>query len=322
METKTLQFKIDKSIESDDRSIGTIKGWASVFNNVDLVGDTILPGAFTSSIKRFKKSGRMIPMLSGHSMHNLIGGFDPQKIKETEDGLYVEGQVDLETQGGREAFSLMKKGFITGMSIGGYAPPAGIEMRVDGRDISEFMLYEISVTPIPAEPNAQLTDVKSATSFKDYPLMSEDTEWDKAKAIKQIRDKTESEDEPSGTYRNGFMWFDSDDSGSFGSYKLPYTYVVDGQFKAVPRAIFAIASVLQGGRGGVDIPDFDKAKVKAHVERYYKKMDRPSPFKNSDDSDKKGLNIENEYDSLKKVSDLDLRLSVMKLNNAIRRIKK
>lgn len=322
METKTLQFKIEKAVESNDRSIGTIKGFASVFNSVDLVGDTIMPGAFKSSIKKFKKSGQMIPMLSGHSMDNLIGGFDPKKMKETDDGLYVEGQVDLDTQRGREDFSLMKKGFMTGMSIGGYTMPDGIEMRSDGRDITNFDLYEISVTPMPAEPKAQLTDVKSATSFKDYPLMSEDTEWDKGKAIKQIRDKTGSEDEPSGTYRNGFMWFDSDDSGSFGSYKLPYTYVVDGQFKAVPRAIFAIAAVLQGGRGGVDIPDFDKAKVKAHVERYYKKMDRPSPFKNSDDSDDKGLNIGNECDSVKKASDLDLRLSVMKLTNLIRRMKK
>ena len=207
MDIKSITFKIDKAVESEDRSIGTIKGYASVFNSVDLVGDTIKKGAFDQSIKAYRKAGKMFPMLSGHSMDKVIGGFDPSKMRETEDGLYVEGQIDLDTQRGREDFSLMKKGFMNGMSIGGYADPENVKMRSDGRDIMKFDLMEISVTPMPAEPKAQVEEVKAATSFKDYAIAEGDPAWDKSKAVDQIRSKTGSEEEPSGTYRNGFMWF-------------------------------------------------------------------------------------------------------------------
>lgn len=323
MNRKVISLKIEKALESDDRSVGVIRGIASSFDNVDLQGDRMLPGAFKQSIKKFKKSNKLVPMLSGHSMDKVIGGFDPAKMKETANGLWVEGQIDLDTQRGKEDFSLMKKGFMTGLSIGGFIDPADIEMKSDGtRDIKNFIMMEISVTPIPANEEAQVEEVKGATTFKDYALMSEDTEWEKSKAISDIRKKTSSEDDPSGTYRNGFMWFDSDDSESFGGYKLPYTYVVDGKFKAVPRAIFAIASVLQGGRGGVNIPDSDKATVRAHVEKYYKKMGRPSPF--NDDSDK-SLQAGDSYDNVSVKStdgdELSLIVTLMGLRNLTRRMK-
>lgn len=319
MDRKSASFKVEKALESEDRSIGTIKGYASVFNSVDLVGDTILPGAFSDSIKRFRKDNKMIPMLSGHSMDKVIGGFDPSKMRETEDGLYVEGQIDLDTQRGREDFSLMKKGFMSGMSIGGYTTPEDSTMRSDGRDIMKFDLHEISVTPMPAEPNAQVTDVKAVPPYKDYAIIDGDPAWDKSKAISQIRDKTSSEDEPSAGYRNGFMYFDSSDSKNFGAYKLPYVYVVDGEYKVVPKALSAIAGALSGARGGLDIPDADKAKVRAQVERYYRKMGKESPFKDSDD---KSLNVEQNCDRVEKASNLDMNMAVMKLNNLIWRIKK
>lgn len=319
MNRKSIKFQIEKAIESEDRSIGTIRGLASTYSTIDSYGDQVLPGAFKKSIRSFKKNNRMIPMLSGHSMDKVIGGFDPSQMKETEDGLMVEGKIDLDTQRGREDFSLMKKGFMTGMSIGGMISPEDVEMTSKGvRQIKNFELMEISVTPMPANQDAQVTEVKGATSFKDYPLMDEGTEWDKSKAISDIRAKTKSEDGPSGTYRNGFMWFDSDDSESFGAYKLPFTYVVDGEFKAVPRAIFAIAAVLNGARGGVDIPASDIAKVKSNVEKYYKKMGRDSPFTTSND---KSLKKDKECDTVVKATELDVKMTMMKLNNLIRRIK-
>ena len=313
--TKTFNFKVEKATESDDRSIGTIKGYASVFNSVDLVGDTIEKGAFSQSIKQYRKSKSMPPMLSGHSMDKVIGGFPI--LREDDIGLYVEGKVDLDTQRGREDFSLAKKGFLTGMSIGGYANDTVFTDK--GRTIKNFKLMEVSLTPMPAEPKAQIQDVKAATSFKDYPIADDDTVWDKSKAISQIRSKTGSENEPSGSYRNGFMWYDSSDAKNFDSYKLPYVYVVDGQFKIIPKALSAIAGSLSGARGGLDIPEADKETIKSYIERYYKKMGKDSPFKDS--SSDKELNIDHNCDSVKKASELDIRLSVMKLNNMIRRIK-
>lgn len=307
MERKNVQFAIEKATMSEDRTIGTIIGYASTYGNIDMVGDRVMPGAFKKSIAKFKKTGRMIPMLSGHSTDNVIGGFDPSRMKETDQGLRVEGKVDLNTQRGREDFSLMSNGFISGMSIGGFTTPEDVTMADDGiREINNFQLYEISVTPMPANEEAQIEMVKAVPSFKDYALAPEDTEWDGSKARGQIKEKTGSADGPSSTYRNGFMYFDSSNADDFGAYKLPYVYVMDGQFKAVPRALAAIVGVLKGGRGGVDIPDADKEKVKSQVRRYYKKMGKDDPF-----SEKNVQIIEN------KSNIFDVKMVLSKLDNLI-----
>jgi hypothetical protein len=40
----------------------------------------------------------------------------------------------------------------------------------------------------------------------------------------------------------------------------------------------AAAGVLDGARGGVDIPAADVAKAKRHVAKYYRKMDDTPPW--------------------------------------------
>src|SRR5690606_32361444 len=54
--------------------------------------------------------------------------------------------------------------------------------------------------------------------------------------------------------------------------------VIDGRLMAVPRAIFAAAAVIQGARGGVNIPDSDIPAIKRHLERYYRKMEKEPPW--------------------------------------------
>ena len=40
----------------------------------------------------------------------------------------------------------------------------------------------------------------------------------------------------------------------------------------------AAAAVMQGSRGGVDLPDNDIQRVKNHLARYYVKMDDTAPW--------------------------------------------
>jgi len=40
----------------------------------------------------------------------------------------------------------------------------------------------------------------------------------------------------------------------------------------------AAGNVVQGGRGGVDLPQDDIARVKGHLARYYEKMGRTAPW--------------------------------------------
>jgi hypothetical protein len=54
--------------------------------------------------------------------------------------------------------------------------------------------------------------------------------------------------------------------------------VVDGKLVAVPRAVHAAAAVMQGSRGGIDLPDKDIDRVKSHLAKYYAKLDETPPW--------------------------------------------
>ncbi len=40
----------------------------------------------------------------------------------------------------------------------------------------------------------------------------------------------------------------------------------------------AAAAVMQGSRGGVDLPKKDNDRVKSHLAKYYRKMDDTAPW--------------------------------------------
>lgn len=105
-----------------------------------------------------------------------------------------------------------------------------------------------------------------------FPLADRGRAWASSAADKRLRVWAGAEEKPNAKYASAFMWHDAKASDQFGSYKLGFVDIVDGQAKAIPRAIFAIAAVLQGSRGGVNIPDSERAGVKAKVEAYYGKM--------------------------------------------------
>lgn len=73
-------------------------------------------------------------------------------------------------------------------------------------------------------------------------------------------------------YRTAHLWFDGENQEAFGGYKLKIVDVVDGKPKAVPRGIFRAAGIIQGARGGIDISEADKDKVRNHLNRYYAAM--------------------------------------------------
>ena len=50
------------------------------------------------------------------------------------------------------------------------------------------------------------------------------------------------------------------------------------QLKAVPRGVMAAAGIMEGARGGVDLPDDDIDRVKSHLAKYYAKMDDTPPW--------------------------------------------
>ncbi len=118
----------------------------------------------------------------------------------------------------------------------------------------------------------------TVVEFQDLPLADRDREWDGDDAERRVREWASASDGPNARYRTAFVWYDGDERDEFGSYKLPIADVVGGELRAVPRGVMAAAAVLQGSRGGVDIPKDEVDRVKNHIAKYYGKMGETAPW--------------------------------------------
>lgn len=268
MEQRGFKFDV-KSIDEQ----GIFEGYAAVFNNVDLGGDVIEPGAFK---KTLQENPRM-PILWQHNPTEPIG----VTLEAYEDGrgLKVKGQLNLETTRGREAYALLKQGALKGLSIGYDSVKEAWEGTK--RILKEIRLWEWSLVTFPMNPLAQVEAVKAVVPYQDLPLADEGRSWDADAAKARVANWAggpEKENIDWSKYRKAFLWYDAENAENFGAYKLPIADVINGQLMAVPRAIYAAAAAIQGARGGVNIPDSDIPAVKRHLERYYKKLDREPPW--------------------------------------------
>lgn len=131
---------------------GQFEGYASVFNNVDRHGDIVMPGAFRKTISE----NPSVPILWQHDQTKPIGV--TRAIREDQNGLLVKGELNLDTQMGREAYSLLKQGALKGLSIGYQVIKDDLAGRV--RQLKEVRLMEYSLVTFPANELAQVTSIK------------------------------------------------------------------------------------------------------------------------------------------------------------------
>ena len=122
----------------------------------------------------------------------------------------------------------------------------------------------------------------AVTSFQDLPLADRGREWDGDAAEKRVRKWAGAQDEPNEKYRDAHVWYDAEKKDTFGAYKLLIADVVGGKLTAVPRGVMAAAAVMQGSRGGVDLPKQEIDRVKSHLAKYYKKMGDTAPWDRDD----------------------------------------
>lgn len=93
-----------------------------------------------------------------------------------------------------------------------------------------------------------------------------------------MRAWAQAEDRPNQKFRKAHVWYDAEHKDEFGSYKLPIADVIDGRLKVVPRAVMSAGGVMDGARGGVDLPSRDIPRVKSHLRKYYEKMGEDPPW--------------------------------------------
>ncbi len=137
---------------------GIFSGYASVFEELDEQGDRVLKGAFQASLARGLYKKQMPKMLWQHDPEQPIGIW--HIIREDQKGLYVEGQLLLDVQRGREAYVLLKAGVLDSLSIGYQVVEAERGAVAGERKLKKVDLFEISLVTFPANTAARITRVK------------------------------------------------------------------------------------------------------------------------------------------------------------------
>ncbi len=153
--TINVPFQIKELSES-----GEFSGTASPYGVRDLGNDIVDPGAFTKTIA---ERGNKVRLLDGHETRIGVA-----LVKDTPLSLEMSGQINIDKQAGRDAYSDLKfyrdKGLPMGLSIGYETVKSDpSNLTSDGaRHLKEVRLWEISITEFPMNLAAQVTNVKHA----------------------------------------------------------------------------------------------------------------------------------------------------------------
>lgn len=146
---KTLSLSnVDLKIDGET---GKFVGYASVFGGVDSYGDTIVKGAFESTLRTNGKP----KMFFNHEWGMPIGKY----LKATEDdhGLLVEGELTPGLTLSTDVRAAMKHGTLDGLSIGGYVKKGDYDETENGRVIRRWShLMEVSPVVFPADNAARI----------------------------------------------------------------------------------------------------------------------------------------------------------------------
>ena len=149
---------------------GVFEGYASVYNSVDKVGDTIAPGAFDESLA----SGRIIKMFVNHKQHEVPVG-DWVHMRSDGHGLLATGKIDMNHKDGPTVYSALQRKAMDGLSVGFTMNPGDFEQRGSGRVIKNMSLMETSIVSFPCEGRALITAVKAdleglitLSDYEDY----------------------------------------------------------------------------------------------------------------------------------------------------------
>ena len=159
-----------------DERLGIVEAYVNTMGVRDYDGDVIDPNAFNSSLVE----PIHIPVLAGHDHGSIVGKVleaHPHHIGGEEYKLFARMQMNLETQGGREAFSNIAGGFVREWSVGFNIPSADAVVYDRGgqkaiRRIMALDWVEVSSVIRGASPATGTIAAKSAdmaAEEKPYP---------------------------------------------------------------------------------------------------------------------------------------------------------
>lgn len=147
--TNTTTFEVR---ELPDGGGMTFTGYAAVFNSPSEplpFRETVAPGAFERSLK----ARNDIKLLWNHESGTVLGSTRAGTLRLEEDSVGLRVSADLpDTQAGRDAAYLIRRGDVDSMSFGFSVPAGGDEWSADGKErtLKSVRLFEASIVSVPA----------------------------------------------------------------------------------------------------------------------------------------------------------------------------
>lgn len=173
-----FEFKMNKEKR-------TLEGYASTFNNKDLVGDIVVEGAFRKTLQeRGPAEGRKsrVKLLWQHNPYMPLGL--PLKMAEDSKGLEVEAYISKTTLGD-DAIAFIEDGVLDSLSIGYDVLQDDYKSDTGTRYLKELKLYEFSLVTFPANEEATIGGLKNYDQLSH--LLDKTANFDVTRLLKEGR---------------------------------------------------------------------------------------------------------------------------------------
>jgi len=268
----------EAEIKVIDDAEGIIEAFVNTMGTKDKDGDIIEPTAFDKSIQ----NNLPIPFLMGHDHGQLVGKVIDAKSIQVSDDVWRLGatiKMNMNTQAGRDAFSNISGEFIKEYSVGFNLPDSGVTQEGRGntsiRRIAELDWVETSGVVRGASPDTATISAKADKANRPIPRHSTETTSGPWSGV-------ENRAGLSGTaniLREAYAWVNpAGKPDAKGSYKFIHHHVKDGKVGAANiRACSGAIGVLNGGRGGANIPKADREQVYKHLAKHIKDAGKDAP---------------------------------------------
>lgn len=267
MNTKSL-----RGVKVDDADKGEVTAVFSTFNVVDKDGDVTLPGAFEDGAE---------VLISAYGHKSWEGALPVGKgtIRQTKTEGVFRGQFFMDTDAGRDHFEVVKalggkQEWSYGFDIMDSEPGEKDGQRV--RYLKRLAVHEVSPVLIGAGVGTRTLSVKALKNagaeykaIRGHKAAVTNRPWDEAAVVDGIKSDASVSD-----LRSVFAWVDGDPEVK-ASYKFPHHHGVGGP--ANLRALLGGIAVLNGARGGVDLPENERKAVYEHLAGHLRDADREPP---------------------------------------------
>lgn len=163
-ETKTFSAEV----KAVDAEAGTFEAIVSVFGNKDLGGDVVMPGAFTDTLNEWAAKGDPIPVIWSHNWDDPFAHIGyVLEAQETEKGLWIKAQVDMDSPFAVQVHRLLKGRRVTQFSFGYFADEVkwveDPETSRMSRELHRCTVFEVGPTLLGMNPDTELIRAASAT---------------------------------------------------------------------------------------------------------------------------------------------------------------